>query len=270
MSKPVRHYGWSKPKEKPTELHKFAITRSQKLIRNMDLTPLMPPIYDQGELGSCTANALAAAYQYCELKEHEIHPFMPSRLFIYYNERAKEGTVTQDSGAQISDGINVIHTLGVCPEQPVAGIPSADVWPYDVTKFAEKPPQECYDLARKHHTGYYKPIAQSLPHIKQSIINGFPVVFGFQVYESFEGEQIAKDGILHMPGPNEQVVGGHAVVCVGFDDNMTIDGVSGAVKVRNSWNALWGRQGSFWMPYKYILDPNLCDDFWSVLYAADQ
>ena len=232
---------------------------------------MMPPVYDQGELGSCTANALAAAYQYCEIKEKETTQFMPSRLFIYYNERAKEGSVGQDAGAQISDGINSIHAYGVCPEQPVHGWIANAVWPYIPAKFATKPPQACYDLAKRHHTTSFKPIPQLISHIKQSIINGFPVVFGFQVYESFEGAQIAQDGILHMPQPSENIVGGHAVLCVGFDDNFVIDGVAGAVLVRNSWGAEWGgMKGYFKMPYKYIADPNLADDLWSVMNTVDQ
>lgn len=269
MATKVRTYGWKKPQSKPTNLHLFSISRSNPLIRKLDLSPLFPPVYNQGELGSCTANALAACYQYCEIKEKEAAPFMPSRLFIYYNERQKEGDISEDAGAEISDGVDVINKIGVCPEAPVKGIDSSAVWPYNPAKFAQKPPSACYALAKKHHTSQYKPISQSISHIKQSIINGFPVAFGFQVYSSFEGPQIEQDGVLHLPAANEQLVGGHAVVCVGFDDDFVIDGVAGAVKVRNSWGADWGLHGYFMMPYNYISNTALADDLWSVLHTVD-
>ena len=270
MSKPVRSYGWRKPKEKPKTVHKFAISRSNTLIHKLDLSPLMPPVYDQGQLGSCTANAIAGAYEYCELKEKEKSEFTPSRLFIYYLERSKEGDIGQDNGAQISDGVAAVHTVGVCPENATSVYSASEVWPYDVTKFTEKPPQACYAIATKHRSVKYKSILQNISHIKQSIINGFPVIFGFQVYSSFEGEQIASDGILHMPQPSEQCVGGHAIMCVGFDDNFVIDGKAGAVFIRNSWNSTWGLGGYFWMPYDYITSPDLADDFWSIFETADQ
>jgi C1A family cysteine protease len=270
MSKPVRSYGWKKPAQKPKELHKFAIARTNALIRKLDLSPLMPPVYNQGELGSCTANAIAGAYEYCEMKENEKSEFTPSRLFIYYLERSKEGTIGEDDGGQISDGVAVVHTIGVCPENATSVYSASEVWPYDVAKFAEKPPQACYAIAAKHRSVKYKPIPQIISHIKQSIINGFPVIFGFQVYSSFEGDQIASDGILHLPQPSEQIVGGHAILCTAFDDDFVIDGKAGAVKIRNSWGADWGLAGYFWMPYDYITNPDLADDFWSVLQTVDQ
>lgn len=265
----TRKYGWAKPKEKPTNLYKFSISRTQPLIRKLDLTSMMPPVYDQGSLGSCTANALAACYQYCETKEKDPHPFVPSRLFIYYNERSVEGTVKEDCGAQISDGIKVIHDIGVCPEITNDIYDSSKIWPYNIAKFSTKPPQICYDVAKKNHSGLYKPIPQNINHIKQSIINGFPIVFGFQVYSGFESDKVAKSGILSLPAKSEDLLGGHAVVIVGFDDDMVIDGHHGAVKIRNSWGEGWGLKGYFWMPYKYVTNSNLADDFWSVLQTIE-
>src|SRR5450631_3498884 len=103
----------------------------KKLPASVDLRPQCPPVYDQGQLGSCTANAIAGAVQFDEIRSGIAPTWTPSRLFIYYNERALEGTVSADSGAQIRDGIKVIAKLGVCPESD---------WPYDITKFTEKPP----------------------------------------------------------------------------------------------------------------------------------
>jgi C1A family cysteine protease len=101
----------------------------------VDLRDHMPEVYDQGHLGSCTANAIGGAYEYDQIKQKELEPFTPSRLFIYYNERDVEGTVEEDSGAMIRDGMKVINKIGVVPEP---------MWPYDIEKFKEKPSEKCY------------------------------------------------------------------------------------------------------------------------------
>jgi C1A family cysteine protease len=177
-----------------------------------------------------------------------------SRLFIYYNERVIEHTVNEDSGAMIRDGIKTLAKQGVCPES---------MWPYNISKFKNKPAPKCYAEGLKHQIlAYYR--INTLQELKTSIAAGFPVTFGFSVYESFMTDRVAKTGIVYMPKWYEQLMGGHAVLAVGYDDNMKIQKNKGAVIVRNSWGTSWGDKGYFYMPYPYINDRNLSDDFWQI------
>jgi C1A family cysteine protease len=214
-----------------------------------DLRPQCPPVYDQGQLGSCTANAISGAFQFDELKQRLANAFMPSRLFIYYNERVMEGTTGTDSGARIRDGVKSIAQLGVCPESE---------WPYIPAQFAARPSTQCYQDALKNTAMQYQRVIQDLMQIKGCIASGFPVVFGFTVYDSFESQQVAQTGVVPLPASSESVLGGHAVVAVGYDD------ASQRFIVRNSWGTGWGMQGYCTMPYAYLTQRSLASDFWTV------
>jgi C1A family cysteine protease len=218
------------------------------LPKKVDLTSKMPPVYDQGQLGSCTANAIGAAFEYEQLKQKQ-KDFMPSRLFIYYNERAIEGTVDTDSGAMIRDGIKSIAKLGVCPE---------DIWAYDIARFTEKPPKTAYTEATKHQVLVYRRVIANLHQMQGCLASGYPFVFGFTVYESFESPEVAATGEVPLPPRSEQVLGGHAVLAVGYDD------ANQCFIVRNSWGKGWGKKGYCTMPYGYLTDPSLARDFWAV------
>lgn len=249
------NYGWKKDNVDKRDLyHNFQITNTSTNIKHIDLRDKCPPVYDQGQLGSCTANAIAGLYEYDEMKEEEQNIFTPSRLFIYYNEREIEGTINEDSGAQIRDGIKSINSTGVCPES---------MWPYDISKFKDEPTQKCYMDAAKHHAVEYKRVPQTLEQIRQCLIEGFPFAFGFIVYASFESQQVAETGEVPMPQEGEQVVGGHAVACVGFDDTKNV------IICRNSWGDSWGDKGYFYMPYDYILNSEYCNDLWTVRRVVD-
>ena len=213
-----------------------------------DLRSQCPPVYNQGQLGSCTANAIAAAVQFDRLKQ-KISDFVPSRLFIYYNERVMEHSVASDSGAQIRDGIKSVGAQGDCPETE---------WPYVIAKFKTKPPARCYSDALQYKAVLYQRVTQTLGQLKGCLASGFPFVFGFTVYESFESTQVAKTGHASLPKSGEQTVGGHAVVGVGYDD------AKQWFIVRNSWGDGWGMKGYFTLPYAYVTDDNLASDFWTV------
>jgi C1A family cysteine protease len=215
----------------------------------VDLRPHCPPPYDQGQLGSCTGNAIAGAVQFEREKQHLTPDFVPSRLFIYYGERVIEGTVGTDSGAQIRDGIKVVAQQGVPPETD---------WPYDITKFAQKPPPKAFTDALKDKAVSYSRLTQSLSQMKGCLASGYPFVFGFTVYDSFESQQVAQSGVVPMPAAGESVLGGHAVMAVGYDDSQQ------RFIVRNSWGANWGMKGYFTMPYAYLTEQNLSSDFWTV------
>ena len=219
-----------------------------KLPPKTDLRDSCPSVYDQGQLGSCTANAIAAAMEYEQMKQKEKY-FMPSRLFIYYNERVMERSIDSDSGAQIRDGIKSVGKQGDCPEK---------IWPYDIAKFAAKPPAPCYRNAVKHKAVLYQRVSRIANQMKGCLASGYPFVFGFSVYDSFMTPVVAKTGHAKMPGPNDRMEGGHAVVAVGYDDE------DQWFIVRNSWGTGWGMQGYFTLPYAYLADENLSDDFWTI------
>ncbi len=251
MSAPrkVAGYGWL-PQLPDIRDARLALPAVRSLPASVDLSTLpdMPPVYDQGQLGSCTANAIGAAVDFQNHRQDQKW-LTPSRLWIYYQERVIEGTVSQDSGAQIRDGMKAVAKLGVCPETD---------WPYDIATFADKPPRKDYKDALKDRVVTYESAPQELFGLKSVLASGLPVVFGFTVYESFEGEQVAKTGIMPMPSPSEAVVGGHAVLMVGYDD------AHDRFKVRNSWGTSWGQEGYFEMPYPYATNTKLASDFWAV------
>jgi C1A family cysteine protease len=276
-----RGYGWV-PDRPDQRDYLFSALRKvpAKLPGQVDLRLLCPKVEDQGQLGSCTANALAGAIEFLERKDNVIGlsspewetlqklgkaerpdlkkrlpsgrrvPFQDfSRLFIYYNERALEHTVSSDSGAMIRDGIKTLAKQGACSEKS---------WPYDIAKFKSKPGPACYQEALLHQITSYHRIL-TLDQMRTCLAEGFPFVFGFTVYESFESQEVARTGIVTMPKPREQVLGGHAVLAVGYDDS------NERFLVRNSWGTDWGLKGYFTMPYKYLGNRNLSDDFWTIL-----
>ena len=214
---------------------------------HVDLRPNCSPIEDQGNLGSCTANSLVGALEYLENKSGQVFVDL-SRLFIYYNERVLENSVNTDSGAMIRDGVKTLNTLGVCPESE---------WPYQITKFKNKPTTVCYKDALTHKISVYQRIT-TLNDMKSCLASGNPFVFGFTVYTSFESAAVAKTGIVPMPAKSEKVLGGHAVCAVGYDD------AKQWFIVRNSWGTSWGDKGYFYIPYAYVTNTNLADDIWTI------
>jgi len=243
------YYGW---KRDLPDFRDFDYKPNKETLLSLpakvNLRPMCPPIYDQGQLGSCTANAIGAAFEF-ELLKQKIIDFTPSRLFIYYNERVIEGSVNADSGAQIRDGIKSINKQGVCTETS---------WPYIITKFKSKPVTKCYTEALKNKLISYHSINNDLNTMKACLADGFPFVFGFSVYDSFESPEVAKTGTVKLPLKTEKLLGGHAVCAVGYDDTLQ------RFIVRNSWGVAWGKVGYFTMPYAYLTNAKLASDFWTI------
>jgi C1A family cysteine protease len=223
-----------------------------RLPRKVDLQAKCSPVENQGQLGSCTANALVGALEFLEINDGARFVDL-SRLFVYYNERLIEGTVNQDSGAFLRDGIKSLAKQGVCPEEQ---------WPYKIAAFTRKPSPACYATAKKHRITSYHRIV-TVEEMRTCLADGRPFVFGFTVYESFESAAVAKSGILNLPTARERVVGGHAVMSVGYNDTAQ------RFLVRNSWGANWGKGGYFTIPYAYLSDRNLSDDFWTIRSAEE-
>tara|TARA_X000000950_G_scaffold260514_1_gene329961 strand:+ start:10133 stop:10984 length:852 start_codon:yes stop_codon:yes gene_type:complete len=188
-------------------------------------------VYDQGELGSCTANALAAAYRFDAVN----NSFAPSRLFIYYNERARENTVQTDAGASLLDGIASLKRVGVCDET---------IWPYDIDRFADRPSDEAYQAAQPHKSVLARHQPPTVEGVKKTLLLGYPVVFAVDI---FRGIDDAEDtGRVPMPLPNEASIGGHALLAVGYND------ATQSVIFRNSWGCAWGDRGHGYLPYAYF------------------
>lgn len=214
----------------------------------VDLRPGMPSVYDQGDLGSCTANAVAAHLDFNRQKQSE--PFIhPSRLFIYYNERVAEGTVRSDSGATIRESIKAVASFGA---------PTESLWPYVPTSFMTKPTAPVYAAGKQDEALQYQSVSRSLSSLQGCLADGYPFVIGVTVYSSFES--IGSSGIMEMPAPTEEVLGGHALCVVGYKQ------ISGRLYfiVRNSWGASWGDKGYFYMPSAYLLNDKLSSDFWTI------
>ena len=209
----------------------------------VDLRNQFPAIYDQGTLGSCTANAL------CGLIGYDNKGFNGSRLFLYYNERVIENNILEDNGALLSDGIKSLQTNGICPE---------NIWPYNINNFTIKPSVLCYTEALKHKAINVNHILNDMTSMKNSLINNNPFVVGIAVYESFETIRVSRTGIVPMPLSTEKLLGGHAVVCVGYDDTKQV------WIMRNSWGVNWGDKGYFYLPYLYLLDSHLSSDLWII------
>ena len=245
----IAGYGWI-PDEPDQRDHLYAAPPQflAALPASTDLRAQCPPVYDQGQLGSCTANAIGAAIEFDRLKQ-SLPDFVPSRLFIYYNERVIEGTVNSDGGAMIRDGIKTVASDGVCPETD---------WPYDIAKFAQKPSPKAYTDAVADRAVSYQSIIQDPNQMKGCLASGYPFVFGFTVYQSFESQAVAQSGHAPMPASGERAIGGHAVMAVGYDDSHQW------FIVRNSWGVTWGLKGYFTLPYAYLIQAGLSSDFWTI------
>ena len=218
-----------------------------KLPEKVDLRPLCSAVEDQGNLNSCSGNALAGALEFLENKD-KLRCVNLSRLFIYYNERAMEHSVQSDDGAYIRDGIKTLVKQGVCHESK---------WPYKESQLKAKPDAACYQQALQHQVTKYARL-HTVDEMRACLADGYPFVFGFTVYENFESDDMAKTGVLTMPAPKERSTGGHAVLAVGYDDAQK------RVTVRNSWGPKWGMNGYFTMPYEYLASRDLSDDFWTI------
>ncbi len=217
--------------------------------RSVDFRSELPAVYDQGTIGSCTAQAIAAMIQYNEKKQKLLNNVTPSRLFLYFNSRLIQHTEAYDSGASMRIAIRSTNQYGYCKE---------DVWQYDESKVLKKPDRAAYRFAGTHKIVQYSRIVQDLTQLKATLAAGNLFAFGFTAYTNFESDQVRTNGILTVPDPSEQMLGGHAVLAVGYDDS------EGMFLVRNSWGPTWGLGGYFKMSYSYIVDPNLAADFWTI------
>lgn len=219
----------------------------------------MPGVKDQGQIGSCVWNALAAAFEFIQLKElkkAQVDLELPeefgksytpvSRLFGYYNSRAYDHDIPMDNGTQIRTGIKVARNIGIVEEA---------LWPYEPKNLFVQPIQEAFIEAKKHRvlTGYRLDHTK-LEQLKACIANGYPFVFGIPVTESIM--HLGPNHIVEMPGPNDSIIGGHAVTAFEYNDSTKL------FTIRNSWGIDFGKLGNFYLPYQYLNE--LAADCWTV------
>lgn len=248
-----RKYGWRQPKLPVRRFPRLMPTSNVPLSPAKSLIPtgFLPPIFDQGQTGSCTGHGSTRAIAFARAKQGL--PYIDlSRLFTYYNARVAEGDADQDNGASVGDVIVAAQQYGDCPYTD---------YPTDPALVTVAPSAQVYADAIKHKAlsavTVDAPAGPQFEYQFKAAIDqlGLPVVFGFTVYESFESDEVAKTGIMPMPAPGEQVLGGHCVVAVAYDDSTKL------VTIDNSWGTSWGQEGRFQMPYDFIFDPNQASDF---------
>ena len=249
-----RRYGYKKQSPDHRDLGMVRFTGAPRVIPpSYDLEPFCGPKKNQLSLGSCTAFAGSGNREYLARKFEGKSPVL-SPLFLYWMERYLDGTLSDgDTGSNGRTDCKAMNQFGICLESDL---------PYDPMRFQVEPTDLQKMGATYYKAGAYHSIG-TVQDMKECVASDYPVLIGFQVYESFEGGGIATTGLMTIPDvQHERSLGGHEVLVIGYDDNKVGTGWTGAFKVRNSWGDTWGDKGNFWMPYQFAADPNLLWDAW--------
>ena len=251
MTQPVRKFGWIKDTRPVKTEPKLTLLRGAEAAPDVSNNFVHCPryMYNQLELGSCVSNGVGLLCQYAQIRAGK-QSWVPSRLGIYYFGRVLEGTVDQDSGLQIHDGVNAANMYGVCNES---------YWPYHINNFLLQPPLAAQikmktDLITAHYQ-----VEQTEEAIIAALAAGYIIAKGFNVPDSFMSQQMADTGIFSYPSSSDGIVGGHCTVLVDYDrpNKQFIS--------RNSWGTGWGLPGDhtgyYKEPFDFVLDPNWTSDF---------
>lgn len=245
-----RHLGTGRDSVSPLDWkyrpHPSVVRRLPAVV---DLRRHCPPVYDQLHLNSCSANAIAAALRYNELKGGRPDVPSPSRLFIYYNERVLAGVVGTNSPVALRDGYRTITKIGACPEA---------MWPYQVRRFRRAPTPPCFHAAHRHRAIAYYRLRRALVDMRACLAQRFPFVMAIAVHQSMMARAVKQTGVVPLPGRRDRLRGGHAILIVGYHHAKRL------LIFRNSWGAGWGDHGYGYLPYTFIASPDLAWDFWTM------
>ena len=217
---------------------------NENIPKKIDLRNKFPEVYDQGKIGSCTANSLCSIFEY-----DSINNFKGSRLFLYYNERLINQETNIDEGASITDGIYCLKKYGICSEKE---------WPYNITNLFIKPYDICYENAKNNFVIEAFYIENDIYTIKYWLTKNEPISLGISIYSNFMNITASSTGNVDIPIETDEYLGGHAVIICGYDD------ITKKFTLRNSWGSHWGDNGYFYLPYDYITNDDLCSDLWII------
>ena len=261
LSEIGRTYGAVKdrPDQRDRGMLRFTAPPARPLPAKISHAAKCGPVKDQGQLGACTGFAGTAHREFLA-RQYKAADIVLSPMYLYWRERELEGTVNQDSGAQIRSCVWVLNHYGTCLE-------SSDE--YAPARFTVPPTAEQTEQAAQLKTGAYHRLS-TVDDMKSCLAYGneneqYTFVAGFAVYSSFESAQVARDGLMPVPNvARELLLGGHAVHFMGYDDTVRCPGTrsAGAFQVQNSWGRGWGQDGHFWFPYECAADPNIMWDAW--------
>jgi C1A family cysteine protease len=245
-----RHLGTGRDSVSPLDWkyrpHSSVVNR---LPASVDLRRHCPPVYDQLHLNSCSANAIAAALRYDEIREGRLHVPSPSRLFIYYNERVLAGCVGTNSPVSLRDGYRTVSKVGVCPDT---------MWPYHIRRFRRAPTPGCFEAAHRHRAIAYYRIRRAIVDLRACLAQKFPFVMAIAVHQSMMNRDVTRTGLVPVPTRHDKIRGGHAVLAVGYDHARRL------LIFRNSWGHRWGLGGYGYLPYAFLADAALSWDFWTM------
>ncbi len=245
-----RHLGTGRDSVSPLDwqyrAHQSVVRRLPAIV---DLRRHCPPVYDQLHLNSCSANAIAAALRYDELREGRRNVPSPSRLFIYYNERVLADLVDTNGPVCLRDGYRAVSKMGACPEA---------MWPYLVRRFRRTPTEACFRAARRYRASAYYRIRRSVAQLRACLAERFPFVMAIAVHASMMGREVRRTGLVPMPTRHDRLRGGHAVLAVGYDHERRV------IIFRNSWGRNWGDRGYGYLPYAFVASSSLTWDFWTM------
>jgi len=245
--------GGYRPEKQNSKDKKYSASRDRQLPPNVDLRSYMTPVENQGNSNSCTANAMAGAYEYLTNRILGQSADV-SRLFIYYNARELDGDCSQDQGTYLKSCVKVLRKHGACSE---------NTWSFNLDQILEQPPKKAYKEAANFRVEDAARVEIDLHTMQSCLAEGYPFAFGLQLFSSFQ--QAGSTGLVPMPDPdNEKHDGGHAMLCVGYSD------VDQVFIVRNSWGTDWGEQGYCYIPYDYMTKPDLIHDCWTIRQVSDR
>lgn len=230
--------------DRPDHRDVWALDKGEDL-ESWAYLPKVTRIEDQGQLGSCVANAVTSAVECLYAMRGE--PVELSRLALYYHARMFDGWEDRDSGTYVRQAIKAAAMYGV---------PTETSWPYRVAAYRADPSSCDKEARRRRVTSYHR--VEGINGLRRTICDGFPVVFGFSVPESMQDHSGAREtGVVPYPRDNERIIGGHSVMATGYDDTTEM------VQFVNSWGESWGQGGYGWIPYDYF-DTGLATDLWVV------